>query len=160
MTTLWVDSDGVFADFDLHVKTIFGKSPREFGGDQNMWAAITAHEPFWETMPVMEGSVAFWNAVKHLSPIVLTGCPKTNYEGAASAKRAWWQKHFGHFDVITCLSRDKATHMKAPGDILIDDMSKNIKRWEAAGGIGIFHRHYRYDDTLARLNALISGETT
>ncbi len=157
MVALKIDADGVFADFDLHLKQTFGKSARDFGGDQHMWAAIDATPHYWDTMPVMEGAHAFWDKIKHLNPTVLTGCPKTSYEVAATAKRAWWQRHFNHFDVITCLSRDKGNFVSAPGDILIDDMSKNIKRWEAAGGVGILHRHYQYDATLAALERLMAG---
>jgi 5'(3')-deoxyribonucleotidase len=155
MAQLMVDADGVFASFDEHLLNTFGKPARDFGGDQHMWAAIDSVPNYWDDMPVMKGAREFWDKIKHLNPIVLTGCPKTSYEVAATAKHAWWQRHFNHYDVITCLSRNKSDHMKAPGDILIDDMSKNIKRWEAAGGVGIFHRHYQYDATLATLNRLL-----
>ena len=42
--------------------------------------------------------------------------------------------------MITCFSRDKARHLKAPGDILVDDRNDTIRRWEKAGGYGIWYR--------------------
>jgi hypothetical protein len=85
-------------------------------------------------MPLKPGARELWDAVKHVNPTVLTGCPKSDYDRAAVAKIAWWKEHFNHDAVITCLSRDKALHIKAEGDWLVDDMSKNCKRWAAAKG--------------------------
>lgn len=42
--------------------------------------------------------------------------------------------------------------MIAPGDILIDDMEKNITRWVEAGGVGILHVNAA--DTIEQLKAL------
>jgi hypothetical protein len=148
MTTLFLDSDGVFADFDTHFEQSFGR-PTKGLGDAALWAMINGKEDWWETMPLMAGAQELWAVVQPLSPIVLTGCPKSNYQLAAQEKRKWWARHFDHNAVITCLSKDKATHMRAEGDVLIDDMYKNIKRWREAGGIGIFHRNN--EETLAAL---------
>lgn len=130
---LFIDSDGVFADFDEHIHQLFGVYPRQMN-DAEMWRRANAHPSFWDDMPLMPGAHEFFDAIKHVRPTVLTGCPKSDYDRAASAKLAWWKRHFGHEQVITCLSRDKALHMKNPGDWLVDDMSKNTKRWAAAGG--------------------------
>jgi hypothetical protein len=136
---LFLDSDGVFADFDKHVIDLFGKTPHELG-DAEMWRLANASEIFWDEMPLLPGAQELWAAFSPLKPTILTGCPRSDYDRAAASKRIWWKRHFDHDDVITCLSRDKALHMQAQGDWLIDDMSKNTKRWEKAGG-----RAYRYD---------------
>lgn len=137
---LFVDSDGVFADFDQHIIDLFGSHPDAMN-DDHMWAQANAREDFWDSMPVKAGGIELWEAIKHVEPTVLTGCPKGDYDRAAEKKVSWWANgHFAHKKVITCLSRNKALHMRRPGDILVDDMSRNCKRWEAAGG-----RAYRYD---------------
>lgn len=149
---LFVDSDGVFASFDDNVRNFFGKYPRDFANDADMWAAINGQPRFWPDMPMMPGAIELWEAIKHANPIVLTGCPKSNYEHAAEHKLQWWMNgHFSHSRVITCLSKDKALHMEKPGDWLVDDMSKNIKRWEKAGGRG-----YRYDGDWQRCVAFLT----
>lgn len=148
---LFVDSDGVFADFDLHIKTLFGKWPREMSDDV-MWKLASEHPEFWSHMPVKYGAEELWEFVKPYNPTVLTGCPKSDYTRAETHKRAWWQHHFAHDQVITCLSKDKGTHIKKPGDILVDDMIKNIKRWEKAGGKGVWYKNAR--DAIAQLKAL------
>lgn len=148
---VFLDSDGVFAHFDQHCFNNFGSFPKELR-DDDMWAMIHAYEAWWPSMPPMPGAFELWAALRHLDPIVLTGCPKTNFDNAVLHKKEWWKRNFDHDNVICCLSRDKATHMINPGDILVDDMYKNIKRWRAAGGIGVLHRSN--EETLARLAEL------
>jgi 5'-nucleotidase len=136
---LFVDSDGVFADFDRHVFNEFGRWPNELG-DALMWSLVQKTPGFWGDMPLKAGAHELWEFVKPFAPTVLTGCPRTNYELADRAKREWWKRHFDHEQVITCFSRDKPLHMRSPGDILVDDMAKNVKKWEKAGGVAVLHR--------------------
>lgn len=138
---LFVDSDGVFADFDQHIFNLFGKFPREMS-DQVMWEMASAHPEFWSHMPLKHGAQELWEFVKPYNPTVLTGCPKSDFDRAVEHKKAWWRHHFDHDNVITCLSRDKGMHIKNPGDILVDDMIKNIKRWEKAGGKGVWYKNH------------------
>jgi hypothetical protein len=133
---LFVDSDGVFFDFDGHVKELFGGYPNQLG-DAEMWRLANAHPNFFKIMPLRPEARDFWEAIKHVNPTVLTGCPKGDYDRAAEHKREAWEEHFQHAQVITCLSRDKALHIKNEGDWLVDDMGKNCKRWGAAGGKAI-----------------------
>ena len=141
---VFVDADGVLKNFDGHVHAYFGKYPRDFLNDDEMWLSIHAEPSFWPTMPVKDGADRLWAALMPYKPIVLTGCPKDDYDNAAAHKQISIKKHFGeHVQVITCLSRNKPVHMTAPGDILIDDFTSNIKRWTKAGGRGI---HYKNAD--------------
>jgi hypothetical protein len=137
--TLFIDSDGVFANFDQHVLDLFGKTPNALG-DAELWRLANSTENFWSDMPLMPGAREFFDAIKHVNPIVLTGCPKSDYDRAAKAKVAWWKRNFDHDNVITCLSKEKATYMKAEGDWLVDDMTKNCKRWAAAKGYAIRYK--------------------
>lgn len=149
---LFVDSDGVFADFDQHIFDLFGQYPKDMNDDV-MWAKANASDTFWSHMPLKPGAIELWEAIKHVEPTVLTGCPKGDYERASESKVAWWANgHFAHQKVITCLSKDKALHMKKPGDWLVDDMSKNTKRWEKAGG-----RAYRYDGDAQKCIAFLKA---
>lgn len=136
---LFIDSDGVFFDFDGHVKDLFGAYPNQLG-DAEMWRLANARPDFFRVMPLLPQAREFWEAIKHVNPTVLTGCPKSNYESAAVQKVEAWEAEFQHASVITCLSRDKALHMKRPGDWLVDDMSKNCKRWVSAGGNAIRYK--------------------
>lgn len=147
----YIDSDGVAADFNKQLLRMFGVTPHEIS-DPEMWRLIHSDFRFWSEMPLLPDARRLWDEIKHLNPIVLTGCNKGNYEAIAAEKKRWWKHHFDHDHVITCLSKDKALHLRNPGDILVDDMTKNIKRWEKAGGVGIVHKDA--DQTLKRLREM------
>lgn len=136
MARLFVDSDGVFADFDGHLKKLFGVFPHEVSDDE-MWRLIHSDFRFWSEMPLLPGARELWDGIKHANPIVLTGCHKDNYDAIAAEKVVWWNTQFQHEQVITCLSKNKAFHMEQPGDWLVDDMVKNCKRWAKAHGKAI-----------------------
>jgi hypothetical protein len=142
MTNLFMDLDGVLAAFDENVERRFGAPPSVLG-DERMWQLVNNHEDFWIAMPLKEGAAELWAAALPFKPVVLTGCPRSNYEQAAAHKREWVAGHFGSdIKVITCLSRDKQLHLIEPGDVLVDDRVQNIKRWRKVGGVGVlYHNH-------------------
>lgn len=147
----FLDSDGVFSDFDRQAHELLGTHPSTVG-DAKFWPIAHANPLFWTDMPVMDGAFEFWDKIKHTKPTVLTGAPKGNFEHAADAKREWWLKYFNHTDVVVCLSKDKQRHITSPGDIIVDDTKRNIARWEKAGGIGILFTSH--DQALEELRNL------
>ncbi len=139
-TRLYLDLDGVMADFDAHFPAVFGLDHRSMADDA-MWQTINAHPSYFRDMPPCPGAVEFYREIAHHEPIVLTACPRTNYANAAQQKRAWVYEHLGpHVTVLPVMGgHNKPLFMHAPGDILIDDFEKNTRAWSAAGGISILH---------------------
>lgn len=137
MTQVFVDMDGVLADFDAHHGAVFGhRSDKKL--DNVDWAAVRAVKGFYRDIPPMADMEELWAFVRPYSPIVLTGIPHS-VEEAADNKRAWVRKHLGpDVEVRCCLSREKFLHA-GPGDILIDDWPKYRHLWEQAGGRWITH---------------------
>jgi len=137
---LFLDLDGVLAGFDEHVHALTGSLPHELG-DDGLWDHVLQYPTFWLDIPLKEGADALWEASLTFRPIILTGCPRRDFDNAANLKRQWVARHFGSdVEVITCLSRDKQVHIRSGGDILVDDRHQNIKRWKKAGGLGILHK--------------------
>lgn len=135
---LFVDMDGVLADFDRHYQTVFGVRPDKVADDVD-WEAVRAVKNFYLDIPPMPDLPMLWGAIRNLDPIVLTGVPSLVEEAPAN-KRGWVAKHLGaDVQVICCRSRDKCLHGK-PGDILIDDWEKYRQLWVDAGGRWITHR--------------------
>lgn len=140
MPNIALDIDGVFGDFDAHVYSLFGFRPNEVT-DQELWSAIETEETFWLDIPVKWGAVELFELAKPYNPFFLTGVPMgINGERAHEQKPLWVKRHFGDYEVITTKSRLKQTHMKAPGDILVDDRWHVLKKWKNAGGVAV---HYR-----------------
>ncbi len=139
---IYVDLDGVLADFNARAIEVFGKSPRQIEdeiGSTQFWAAIRAIHDFYLVLPKMHDADELWHGIlKYEShPIILTGVPASMPQ-VPEHKKAWCKTYFPNTEVITCFSRDKASHCK-PGDILIDDWPKYRPLWEQAGGIFIAH---------------------
>ena len=145
---IFLDNDGVLADFSNHCKALFGKYPKELA-DFDLWRLVDQdREAFWADIPVKDGARELFELASPFAPTVLTGCPRDNQSEerklcpyAVSHKKEWVAKHFGdQVPVITCFSRDKPGFMYNPGDILVDDTYINIKRWRNANGYGIWYQ--------------------
>lgn len=151
--TLFLDLDGVMADFDLHFHQCFGQHCRELD-DEIMWPLIYGHHtPFFRSMPPMPGALEFFKQIEHLNPVILTACPKTNYAAVATQKREWVREHLSKTCMVLPVmgSHNKPLFMHQPGDVLIDDYGKNCRAWAAAGGNAIKHEgdwHNTLEDTV------------
>ena len=129
---VFVDMDGVLADFDTHYETHFGTRPCK-KSDNVDWDAVRAVKDFNLGIPPMADLEALWARIERHNPIVLTGTPSSVPE-AADNKRAWVRKHLGaHVPVICCQAREKYLHA-GRGNVLIDDWEKYKGLWVAAGG--------------------------
>lgn len=139
---LFLDLDGVMADFDGYFPQLFGYDHRD-AGDSTMWAEIENHGSFFRDMPMCEDAFDFFVSIRHLRPVILTACPAdpVKFEDIATQKRGWVREHLGpHVPIIFSPGgKNKQLYMHREGDILIDDFARNIERWNAAGGRGIWH---------------------
>jgi len=147
---IYLDLDGVMADFDAHFPAVFGIDHRSMADDA-MWEKINAHPSYFEDMPLCQGAAEFFADIRLLHPIILTACPRTNYAHVAGQKRRWVQRHLGKdVTVIPVMGgHNKCLFMHAPGDVLIDDYAKNCGPWEKMGGVAILHTSF--EDTRAAL---------
>ena len=152
MPHLFLDADGVLADFDAGARVQLGMTPREFEdrhGRREFWRRIATAPDFYGSLPEMPDARLLFDAVKHLNPTILTGLPLGNW--AAPQKLRWAAEHFPGTKIITCMARDKYRHM-IRGDILVDDREDHRAKWEDAGGIFVHHKNARASlEKLARL---------
>jgi len=149
MTHLFLDLDGVLADFDAGAKAVLEMSPREFEakhGKGEFWRRLARAKDFYATLPLLPDAMVLFDAVKHLDPTILTGLPLGNW--AAPQKIRWAARHFPGTKIITTMARDKFKHMTGM-DVLVDDRSDHRERWKAAGGVFIHHKNAR--DSLRQL---------
>ena len=137
MIQLYLDMDGVLADFDTGYHLQFGIRPNK--KDDNVdWNIVRKKSGFYRNLPPMLDFDLLWKSTEWLNPIILTGVPKSVPE-AAENKREWVDKNIGkHATMITCPSKDKCKYADF-GDILIDDWEKYKHLWESVGGKWITH---------------------
>ena len=138
---LFLDADGVLADFDQGTRALLGMRPKEFiakQGQGTFWKRLANAKDFYGSLPEMPDARLLFDAVKHLKPTILTGLPLG--EWAAPQKVKWAAEHFPGVPIITCRARDKHKHMK-PGDVLVDDREKHRAAYEDAGVVFVHHKN-------------------
>ena len=141
MPELFLDCDGVLADFDAGAEQLLGMKPAAFQkryGNGLFWKRLANAPGFYATLPQMPDAQLLFAAVKHLRPTILTGLPMGNW--AAPQKVKWAAEHFPGVPIITCMARDKHKYMKA-GDVLVDDRENHRAAYEDAGVIFIHHKN-------------------
>jgi hypothetical protein len=137
---LYLDCDGVLADFDRGAAAVLGMHPRAFekrNGPGRFWARLAKAPDFYFGLPLLDGATELFEAVRHLDPVILTGIPRGNW--AAEQKVRWAAKYFPGTRIITTSAREKRKHAKE-GDVLVDDQIRHSALWEEAGGLFIHHK--------------------
>ena len=129
---LFLDADGVLADFDRGARELLGMKPEAIHRETRPGASSGSGSPrrrtSTATLPEMPDARLLFDAVKHLKPTILTGLPIGKW--AAPQKIKWAAEHFPGVPIITCMARDKHKHMK-PGDVLVDDRENHRATYEA-----------------------------
>jgi|LakMenE01Jun11ns_1017448.scaffolds.fasta_scaffold9763595_3 5'-nucleotidase len=157
MNTLYLDMDGVVADFDEYAFRAFGFAPSIGIYTDDKWNKLATNPRIYrDLLPTEYAQRLYQECVKlclkyNYNWAFLTAVPKRNdVKFAFYDKVEWAQKYFPNVPVFFGpYSKDKHQHCKI-NDILIDDRQSNIDEWNAAGGIAILHRDY--ESTILQLN--------
>lgn len=144
-TRLFIDLDGVGADFDGGYYALFGHWPWDVP-DGKMWANVRSVPKFFANLPVLPG---FLEAVQEFVDAgydlaFLTACPSHDYQGVADQKYEWVHTNVPHDILVLPVIKgvNKVRFLQRPGDVLVDDFEKNVLPWRAAGGNGILHKDW------------------
>ncbi|BAU89890.1 hypothetical protein MPPM_1285 [Methylorubrum populi] len=149
MPTVFLDCDGVLADFDRGATRVLGMSPEAFQrrfGLKPFWDRLAAEPDFFASLDLLPDARDLYEAVSACRPVILTGLPRGNW--AEPQKRRWAARHFPDVPMIATTAALKREHCR-PGDALVDDWDTHRHRWEAAGGVFIHHR-----DAVSSIRAL------
>ena len=139
---IYCDLDEVLVDFigaaDAAVGGNFAKADKE-----TRWNIINQTKGFWTNIGWKSNAKRLHDFIMRYNPHVLsayTGRDPTSKVG----KMKWVKKNteFKRANIHLVLRSQKKSYAKTKEEkpnVLIDDYDKNIKEWEAAGGIGILH---------------------
>ena len=163
MRTIFLDMDGVVADFDSYVSNLLGRkigwsSTQDLSDEE--WERLASVDRLYYQFPLMPDATKLVAYVKSLSTRFhvgfLTAVPRrSTIPSAKDDKQAWVDKYFPGMKMdIGPYSHHKQKWCK-PGDILIDDRPSNIEQWTDVGGIAIYHTG-DVDASIKRLNEVIS----
>lgn len=139
---LFLDCDGVLADFDKKFEELSGHHPRGFEerhGSGPFWKIISKAEGgFFNTLEKMPDADLLVKATRHLNPTILTGIPNGSW--SINQKLMWRQKNYPFLNMTCCASKDKKLAMDPNCiNVLVDDWTKYKDIWEEAGGIFVHH---------------------
>lgn len=175
--TLYLDLDGVLADFDAGVAQLgfpadgrLNKKraelpPKLQAMKTDLYDAIERAGTFFLDLPPMRDAEDLWRAVEPFEPWILTapinarrGLDHPDVRAIAEQKLDWVRNHCDPAfpeDRFACIeSASKGLYVsRSPGvAVLIDDRPSNIARWHEAGGLGVHHTSAAESiTTLARL---------
>ena len=159
MTTLYLDMDGVIADFDEYAARTLGIPPSSGIYPEEVWYKLASNVRLYRDLiktsyaDQLVDECKDLAATKEYNLLFLTAVPKGNdVKWAFYDKVVWAQNYFPGIPVhFGPFSKNKWQHCQ-PGDILIDDRLSNIEEWRVAGGIAIHHTNI--EATLYELSRL------
>jgi len=146
MMTLYLDMDGVLADF-------FGGFAKRFGADH--WKMIENKDKaiaelrgtdFFNTLEMFPSADKLVNFAMDYGDWGICSSPLTgDRDNSAYWKRVWLTRNFIMPDVSKLIftgMKEKFATNKLDGtpNILVDDKPSNIQRWTEKGGIGILYQ--------------------
>ena len=147
---IYCDMDQVLADFLGGAERVLGKAytdksywMRDDTGDKK--EELSKKSPnLFKNLEWMPDGKKLWNFIQKHEPKILSAFPSWN-KNARRDKASWVNRHLNVSSENTHLvkrpeKRRYAVSKKGQPNVLIDDHPKNIKEWQAAGGIGILHR--------------------
>mgnify|MGYP000042805701 CR=1 FL=1 len=146
--TIYVDMDGVIADFESWIMSILPDiTEDDWRYNDGPWNVMADNVdiiyrnlkplhllPHFNNLYQVHGDVKFLSAI----PTQWFGTEK--WDKAVNNKVSWLLNHIDDFLVSDAIftkgASDKINYMK-PGDILYDDRQDTVDAWTKAGGVGI-----------------------
>lgn len=139
---VYCDMDGVVADFDRGWEEFTNTKISGWVTITDAdWARLKKQWPtFWMDLEPMPFAEELWDALRPYTPDILTAVPDA-WKSAGIGKTTWAREVLGGVGKVHAVRREDKRNFAKQRDgtpnILIDDMEKNIKEWNAAGGLGI-----------------------
>jgi len=151
---IYCDMDGVLCDFERQwartAKMPFSKFQTLNINDR--WKPVREHGSFWETIPWKGDGKMLWNYIKKHDVRILSAYSSSD-PACMAGKRKWLQKNVSISSAkIHLVQRSQKQIYSKKNTVLIDDYIRNIKEFNAKGGIGI--RHKRTGSTISELKKL------
>jgi len=140
--TIYLDLDGVIADFDKRFTELAGMGPREYEdsfGREKFWDFIDIKHKikFFSQMDWMPEGKKLYNFIKQFDHKLLSA-PSKN-DASKIGKRIWTKENTPETQLILSPAYNKKNYADK-SNILIDDRESNIQQWREAGGIGILFK--------------------
>ena len=160
---IYIDLDGVLADFFSEWKNITGRNWWELDNNLIAIQKIRDEKNFWLKLPLLSNSLKLLKILKdNYQSYNILSSPLQNDQKCIVQKKQWVKnmlKFYPPHKVIISSKKEKyATDTLGLPNVLIDDFGVNIKKWKNNGGIGIKHKDHKYLRTKVRLESIIKNK--
>lgn len=162
--TLYLDMDGVLVDFNGGFKQISnGADIKKYAQANGEEAArkqyLEAGIKFWSELAWQEGGKEVWATASRLFErvCILSSAGTTDPVKAQvveAGKLQWLAKNMPSMpknNIFIVRGKHLKQQYASRGSVLVDDVSKTIKEWNAAGGYGVLHNYQHYKKTIETL---------
>ena len=141
LPSIYCDMDMVLCDFMKAADHVVGGSFVQ-ADKADRWNKISNTKNFWANLEWMPGAKRLYSFIIRYDPHILSAYSKRD-ANSRPGKMKWLQRTDFKRSKIHLVRRDQkqayAKDRDGEPNVLIDDYIKNIKEWEAKGGIGIHH---------------------
>ena len=142
--TIYIDMDGVIADFSKRYKEKFHVTPEETRNNKefNNYFDKFISDGEFSTLDLMPDATELLNFVSELDTpkeILSSTARPQNHEMIAPQKQMWLNKHNIHYKANFVPGKSLKYKYATSNSIIIDDTQSVIDDWNKAGGIGILH---------------------
>lgn len=154
---IYCDMDQVLCDFIKGADVAVGGSFVTYDKATRWQKIVDSGSKFWSDLEWMPGGKKLYQFIGRYNPKILSAYSDKMAADSKKGKLEWLRKNTRIKKSDTNLVlRDQKKRFAVSSDgkpnILIDDYAKNIREWEAAGGIGI--THFRTEVTIQQLKKL------
>jgi hypothetical protein len=158
ISMIYVDMDGVIADFSKRYKEKFKVTPeetrsnKEFGGYFEKFIndrEFQTLDMMWDTFMLL----GFLNDLPIEKQILSSTARPDSHERIAPQKQKWLDFHRIDYKANFVPGKSLKYKFATPHSIIIDDTKSVIDDWNKAGGIGILHKNA--ESTIAMLKKYI-----
>ena len=165
LPTLYIDMDGVVADFNGFASTVLHE-PVDFATEKwtpEQWEKLRNHPCLYKYLPKTPQADEVIALARRFRKelgwevYMLTAVPKANdVPDAFSDKIHWMLRHYPDIAVrFGPFAKNKKDHCE-PGDVLFDDRPSNCEEWRQSGGRAILAKDA--DRALEELKTLFEDE--
>ena len=141
LPSIYCDMDMVLCDFMKAADNVVGGSFVQ-ADKADRWNKISNTKNFWANLEWMPGAKRLYNFIIRYDAYILSAYTRKD-PTSKTGKLKWLSKNtkFKKFNIKLVLRSEKQQYAMTNGkpNVLIDDYIKNIREWEAKGGIGIHH---------------------
>ena len=168
MPTIYIDMDGVVADFDALARAVVKNNNFDTLAERwpdDSWEQIKKYPHFYRAIPKMPKADDMMRLAERFRDelgwnlYMLTAIPRLNdIPDCFWDKIGWMREYYPNIIVrFGPYSEDKQHHCR-PGDILVDDRTSNCGQWRSSGGHAVQVLPGQYDLALTELEDLFKME--